>query len=405
MIKKLRLKFILLSMLALFVLLLAVTAGMNILNYNAVVSEADDMLALMAKNKGSFPNFGRDNRPRNMSPEAPFEARYFSVLLDGNDVVQHIDTGRIAAVDAEMAVDYAIQVASEGKSNGFMDGYRFVCSTEPVGTRITFLDCGRQLNAFNRFLYISIGIALSGYLLFFFVILYFSGRIIRPVAESYDKQKRFITDAGHEIKTPLTIINADADVLELDIGENEWLKDIQAQAKRLTGLTNDLVYLSRMEEARESAPIIEFPFSDVVTEAATPFRALAQTQGKSLTCEIQPMLTLKGNDRAIHQLVEILLDNALKYSPEGGVVRLAAGKQGKALLLSVYNTTESPVPKEKLELLFDRFYRIDTSRSSKAGGHGIGLSIAKAIAEAHNGKIHATTEDGHSLRITVTLPV
>ena len=164
--------------------------------------------------------------------------------------------------------------------------------------------------------------ALSGYLISFFIILFFSGKIVRPVAESHEKQKRFITDAGHEIKTPLTIIKADVDILEMELGENEWLSDIQKQANRLTSLTNDLVYLSRMEETNNSIQMIEFPLSDVVSETASSFQALAQTQGKLFQCNIQPMISFTGNEKALQQLTNILLDNALKYSPTGGTVSI-----------------------------------------------------------------------------------
>lgn len=405
MIRKLRIKFIALSMMALFILLSVIVASMNILNYNAVVAEADNMLSILANNSGAFPDFDENNRPHNMSPETPYESRYFSVLLGEKGDALQADTGRIKAVDTNQAINYATQVIAENKESGFVGEYRFVCHSEGLGTRITFLDCGRKLNAFQTFLLISTGMALVGYALFFFVILFFSGKIIRPVTESYEKQKRFITDAGHEIKTPLTIIKADVDVLEMEFGENEWLTDIQKQTKRLATLTNDLVYLSRMEEANDSMQMIEFPFSDVVSEAASSFQALAQTQGKVFQCKIQPMLSLTGNEKAIHQLVSILLDNALKYSPNNGTVSLVLERQNKTVQLSVFNTTENLIPKEKLNLLFERFYRIDPSRNSQTGGYGIGLSVAKAIVAAHNGRIQAKTEDGRSLQITVTLPI
>ena len=261
------------------------------------------------------------------------------------------------------------------------------------------------MDAFRSFLFASIAISLLGYIVVLLLIAFFSDRIVRPIAESYEKQKRFITDAGHELKTPLTIISADVDVLAMDLGENEGLEDIQKQTKRLTALTNELVFLSRLEEADSPLSLVEFPFSEAVSEAASSFQALAQTQNKDFQCHIQPMLSLKGDERAIQQLVNILLDNALKYSPEGGVVRLRAEKQNKTLLLSVGNTTEEPLSKEQLPLLFERFYRTDPSRSAQTGGYGIGLSVAKAIAEAHNGKIQARTEDGSFLLITISFPV
>lgn len=413
MIKKLRLKFVALSMAALFALLAGIIAGMNVINYNAVVSEADGTLSLLARNGGVFPDFegggGKGGLPPHMSPEAPYEARYFSVLLNEDGEVLQTDTGRIKAVDSEAAAAYANLVASRGEERGFVAHYRFLRTAEGTGARITFLDCGRQLDSFRTFLFASAGMGLAGYLLFFFVILFFSGKIIRPVAESYEKQKRFITDAGHEIKTPLTVIKADADVLEMDYGENEWLRDIQKQAVRLTALTNDLVSLSRMEEAKDALQRIEFPFSDVVEEAASSFQALAQTRGRPFRVNIQPMLSLTGDEKAIHQLVGILLDNALKYSPKNSAVSLTLERQGKNARLSVCNGTESLIPRERLPLLFERFYRMDPSRNSQTGGHGIGLSLAKAIVEAHGGRIQARSDNGPDgaprLTITASFPL
>ena len=315
------------------------------------------------------------------------------------------ETSRIVSVDTTQAIEYAKSLLSEGNRSGFADRFRFSVRTENNFTRITFLDCGRKLDAFQSFLLSSIGISLLGYLVVFALIAFFSNRIIRPISESYEKQKRFITDAGHEIKTPLTIINADADVLAIELGENEWLEDIQKQAKRLTALTNDLVMLSRMEEAENTMQMIEFPFSDVVSEAAASFQALAQTQGKDFQCRIQPMLTLRGNEKAIGQLVTILLDNALKYSPMNGTVSLTVEKQNRMLHLTVYNTTANEIKKESLPLLFDRFYRTDPSRNSQTGGYGIGLSVAQAIVTAHSGKIQASTDDGHSLQVTAISPL
>lgn len=436
MIGKLRRKFIILSMLALFFLLAIIVAGMNIVNYHFIVKEADSQLSMMSANRGVFPEFDdkfiRDrgdlpeeesddlwdndsadpfddddfrDLPRHLSPESPYEARYFSVLFKENGEISQTDTGRIKAVDSEQAILYARQVLVSNQPQGFIEHYRFLRCTEGENTRIIFLDCGQKLDSFSAFLEISGGMALLGYLIFFFVIYYFSGKIIRPAAESYEKQKRFITDAGHEIKTPLTIIQADADVLEMECGENEWLTDIQKQAKRLTALTNDLVYLARMEEAGDALMMIEFPLSDLVSETAASFQALALTQEKEFHCRIQPMISYQGNEKALQQLINLLLDNALKYSPPKGAISLTLEKQGRWIQLSIVNTTTLAIREAELALLFDRFYRTDTSRDSQTGGYGIGLSVAKAIVEAHNGKIQAKSEDPHSLQILVSLPI
>ena len=410
MIRKVKSKFILLSMVALLVLLAIIVTGMNLINFRAVVNDADDTLTLLSQNKGTFPEMGGEKKNgagsfRGMSPETPYESRYFSVLLTADEDVIQTDTSKIKAIDSDTAVEYAHQAIDSGKERGFVHDYRYIIKAENERIRLTFLDCGRKLNSFQVSLSASIIMAAAGYVIFFFVLLFFSGRIIRPITESYEKQKRFITDAGHEIKTPLTIIKADVDVLEMDCGENEWLDDIRKQTQRLASLTNDLVYLSRMEEAEDNMAMIQFPFSDVVSETAASFQALAQTQNKNFHCQVQPLLSLNGNEKAIRQLVNILLDNALKYSPAEGEVSLTAEKQGHQLRMTVYNSTTEPIQKDNLHLIFERFYRMDSSRSTQTGGYGIGLSVAKAIVSAHGGKISASSSDGKSLKISVTFPV
>lgn len=407
MIKRLKTKFIILSMTSLLILLLIIIAGMNLINYNSVCKDADEILSLISQNKGVFPaNDRRRNGrlPPGMSPELPYESRYFSVLLNEEGDVIHAETSRIISVDARTAVEYAKNIMDKNTNRGFIHDYRFVQSVEGNAMRVTFLDCGRQLNAFYHFLYISICMALAGFVLVFFIISFFAGKIIVPITESYEKQKRFITDAGHEIKTPLTIINANVDILEMDMGKNECLEDIQQQTKRLASLTNDLVYLARMEEHGASFPMIEFPVSEIMQEAAMPFKTLAKNQNKRFSCDVQPMLSMRGNDAAITQLISLLMDNAMKYSPEGGTISLNFMKQNRTLSLTVFNTTESYVDPADLKYVFDRFYRTDRSRNSETGGHGIGLSIAKAIVTAHGGKIHAHTDDGRSFCLTITFP-
>ena len=192
----------------------------------------------------------------------------------------------------------------------------------------------------------------------------------------------------------------------MEIGENESLEDIQKQTKRLTVLTNDLVYLARMEEERAPITKIDFPISEIVYDTAESFEALAQTSGKTLKLNIEPFLTLCGDGKAIAQLTSILMDNALKYSPENSTVVLNMARQGRYVLLTVTNRTVTPVDERALERIFDRFYRTDPSRNSETGGHGIGLSVAHAIVTAHGGKIEAATrEDGRIFEITASLPI
>ena len=406
MIKKLRTKFIGLSMLSLLLVLVAIMGSINLLNYRQTVEEADAILTVLEANNGVFPKpelFKKSDAIRPMSPETPYESRYFTVLLDTSGNVVAADTGKIAAVDTSTALEYAHSVLETSRTQGFVEDYRYRKQTTGTGTRVIFLDCGRSLSTFRSFLLTSCGISVLGLLAVLCLMLLFSKRIIKPVSESYKKQRRFITDAGHEIKTPLSIIDADVDVLEMDLGENEWLQDIQKQTGRLTELTNSLICLSRMEEDPSRFQMIDFPVSDVVSETVQSFQALAKSQSKTFTSQIQPMLSLHGDEKAIRQLLSILLDNALKYCGAEGAVSLSLERLGRTIRLCVFNTAES-VSQENLEHMFDRFYRADPSRSSKTGGYGIGLSIAEAIVAAHKGKITASSQDGHSLRISVTFP-
>lgn len=409
MIRKLKTKFIILSMTALFVLLAVIVAGMNIINYNSIIEEADSILSFLSQNKGAFPEMGGKHikkLPPNLSPETPYESRYFSVFYNEMNTVVNVDVSKITSVDKSTAVKYANDILCAKTNHGFTDEYRYTVNQDYNGTRITFLDCGRKLGSFHNFLISSIAMSMSGYTVVFFIIFIISGKIIKPIAESYEKQKRFITDASHEIKTPLTIISANADLLEMELGEdNESLADIKEQTKQLRSLTEDLVLLTRMEEAENNMPKIDFPISEVVLETANTFRALAISQKKNFICNIEPMLTLNGNDKAIRRLVSILLDNALKYSPSESTVEISLEKKNRTIFLSVFNTTETEVNSEKLQYVFDRFYRIEESRNSETGGHGIGLSVAKAIVTAHNGKISASTKDGKTFLITAIFPI
>ena len=406
MIRKRQIKFIVSSMTLLFVVLSTILLVLGFSSYYNVVNDADNVLKILSENKGRFPiegDKGMHGLPPDMSPEIPYETRYFSAVLHGETKeVIYVETGRIIAIDTSTALTYAKKAVHEDE-NGFMDNYRYMKYRENGIIRITFLDCGRKLDAMWNFIFTSAGVIFIGYLVVFILVTFFSQNIMRPINESYEKQKQFITDAGHEIKTPLTIIQADVDVLEMELGPNEWLDDIKKQAKRLAALTKDLVYLARMEEAEMSMQMVEFPLSDIVSEAAVSFQSLAQKQDVEFSCKIQPMLSWKGNEQSIHQLVTILLDNALKYCSKPGCVEISLEKENKGVRLSVLNTTEYSIPKENLELLFERFYRSDPSRNSETGGHGIGLSIAKAIVNAHNGKIQARAQDEKTLEMVVYL--
>lgn len=409
MIRKLRTRLVVVCMLSLLLVIAVILGVVLATSYQGVVSDADRVLALLAENEGEFPVLKEDFDwealgPRRQSQELGYEIRYFSVLLDETGAVVETDTGQIAAVDEETAVDYAVQILTQDTQAGFLKDYRYLISQEGTDTRVIFLDCGASMVAFRSTLFTSLWVAAVGLAAVLFLILLFSRRLVRPLILGYEKQKRFITDAGHEIKTPIAIIQADSEVLALESGENEWIQDIQHQIRRLSSLTNDLIYLSRMEEDQGRGKFLPLSLSQVVTETAQAFQTMAKSQNKSFTIDVQPGLAMEGEEKALGQLVSVLLDNALKYAPEGGEIALALARQGKYFRLTVENTAQG-ITKELLENLFDRFYRGDVSRDSSQGGYGIGLSIARAVVQAHRGKISAAAKGEDKLLIAVLLPM
>ncbi len=406
MIRKLRRRLILASMLAVFIVLATVIGLFHYVNYQRIVSDADSLLTLLSWNSGHFPKPSQDENGQAESNhplrETRRELQFFSAVLAEDGSISLYNVEKVPSIDEETAALYAQQCADSEKNRDFYKDYRYILYEEDGSRRIIFLDCERNLSAFRFVLLTSICLSAAGLLAVLLLVLLLSRRIVRPISASYEKQKRFITDAGHEMKTPVTIIHADTELLEMEYGQNEWLDDIRSQTRRLAALTNDLIFLARMEET-EKLQMIEFPISDLVAENASSFQSLAITQNKHFSMDIQPMLTYCGNEKSISQLVNLLLDNAVKYSSAEGDIHLTLSAQEKQLVMTVENTADG-ISEETLHNMFDRFYRADPSRNSTVMGYGIGLSTALAIVNAHRGKIDASAENGR-FRITVTLPM
>ncbi|MEZ3464312.1 MAG: HAMP domain-containing histidine kinase [Lachnospiraceae bacterium] len=435
MIRKLRVRFIILSTASLLLLLGIIVISSSVLTYRELVENADRVLAMLAENgvhplpelppeQVRFPRTDAEKRDkefmgpfgrRPLSPESMYEARFFAVVLSAEGQVLRVDTQRIVMVDETEAGDYGEAAYRKKGARGFIGEFRYQKLTGENSDSdhemcVLFLDCGRNLFTFKHSLMINCLISFLGLVAVFIVIVVISGKIVRPVSESYEKQKQFISVAGHEIRTPVTIIDADAELLAMEIGDgNEWLQDICKQTKRMAVLTDNLLTLSRMDEHRQQYTMIDFPISDVVEETVLSFQALAHSRNRNIMTEIAPMLSFHGDEGSVRQLVGILLDNAIKYIREqadGGCedILLKLGKKGRSLCLSVSNSSE-PVSEEQLKRFFERFYRTEQSRDSETGGYGLGLSIARSIVEAHRGKITASAPAAGTVRITVLLPM
>lgn len=420
--RRLRRKFILVAMGAVTVVLTLIIAGINIVNYSHVCKMADARLDYILAGKdgidwGDEPKAdlanGKDagdsqagvriRHFEGMTAESPFDTRYFTVTIAAGQVAD-VNTARIAAVGAKRAARIATELDSKGLTSGFSGNYRYTIAAQGEKTTYVFVDCSRELASFHSFLSASVAISCIGWLAVLAIVTVASGAVIRPMVESYSKQKRFITDASHEIKTPLAVIDAANEVQEIESGESEWTQSIHEQVARLTALTERLVFLARMDEGSAGFAMTSIDLSEAVDTAAAPFESVAVSRGKRLSTSIASGVRAHADAAAVAQVVELLLDNATRYASEDSVIELSlraisrgAGKGSAELVVS--NAVDE-LPEGDLDRLFDRFYRADVSRSSKTGGSGVGLSVVRAIAEAHGG---SATVSGHDHQIVFTV--
>jgi len=410
MLKKLRWRFIRIAMLSLLFVFAALLIGILLFGWLRIDRSADALLGLIARNGGELPAYAQiDSGKIAMPPyvefteETPYETRYFVVSCGSDDSITGVSVSQIASLSESEIRSYAAEVLHGGKSSGSYREYRYLAADSSGGKMLIFLNCERELSSLRSFAATSLLVALGAYLSVFVLVLFLSKNAIRPALESAERQKQFITDAGHELKTPLTIISTSADVLAADLTGNEWVENIRRQSVRMTKLVCDLVTLSKLDEAERPVLHETFSLSDAAWDVSAAFRTVAEAKGLHYFEQIDENLTFCGDSSAMEQLMNILLDNAVKYTDAGGWIRFRLQRFGKPVVLEVGNVCRLP---DELDLnrLFDRFYRTDPARSRQFGGFGIGLSVAKAITEAHGGTIRVTRgEDRESVFFTAIL--
>ena len=415
MIRRIKKKYITAIMIFVVIVISLIIAIINITNFVSVDDRANIRLDFIIETQGLEPPKNTDDSDETeadkaedddktdngiITEETPFDLRYFTVPFDSRKIIVGADVRRVAAVSHEEAVTLARRAYNKGISIGYMGDYKYRSISYDDGSELyVFLDASRELNAFRSFCTSSIIVSVCGIAVIFILLIILSNTILGPIIESYEKQRRFITDAGHELKTPLAIIEANTDVLELEYGEDEWTSSIKNQTHRLARLTENLVYLSKMEEADFVKKFETFDMSSSVMQVAESWRIVAESKGKKIDYSIKDDIMIKGSENDIMQLTSILLDNAVKYSDKEGNINLTLTDTALGIELSVKNTVEE-IEQGNLPKLFDRFYRRESSRNSKMGGSGIGLSSAKSIVQNHKGKISARSDDGKSLVIT-----
>lgn len=430
MIRKLQKKFISITAAALFVMILIVMVAVNSLFFYQTDRTLDSRLTqIMAQPMPDFPTeepfdaaFFPARRPFDAAVNFPadlpkgdgimprFEER-LNIRFDGC-LVYLDEAGDIKEIRQDRAEHYTeaelsevvAQIFSGGKERGWHQYYKFCVDTRmaPDGsteTVIGLINASSNLYSVFTMILISIIIGVLSFLLVLLIIILASKRAVKPIAESYTKQKQFVTDAGHELKTPLTVISANNELLRILYGESEWFDSIDKQVAKLNGLVQSLITLAKMDE--EQKPVFgPFNLSDAVYDTAKSFENLLHSKGKLITFDIEENITYLGDESKIRQVVSILMDNAVKYCDEKGkvAVHLKSDKQIRLQIINDYSAANE----DDLEKVFERFYRADKARTS-AGSYGLGLSIAKSIVELHKGEIRAKALENSRVMFEVIL--
>lgn len=334
------------------------------------------------------------------------EIRYFTVTLDESGNVLETNTERVSTADdeeaRELAREYGTSVSRFDRVVPYEEGYYCV---RVMKTDTGYYDIWLEVTSLMENLYATVLISFFGMILIdiaiFIFLWYYSKWAARPIVESINKQKQFITNAGHELKTPLAVISANTEVLELTYGENEWTKSTMHQVKRLSALVANLIQMARMEEDTDAVTLQEVQVSEIVDEVADSFKPVAGNQGKRLEKVVEPDLTLTTDKAMYTEIANILLDNAVKYCDDGGMVKIKLVKDKKKIRLMVSNDYKDGA-KVDYNRFFERFYRVDSSHNNnKKSGYGIGLSMAQSIVTMLKGEIKADYENGR-IRFTVS---
>ncbi len=407
MIPSLRRKFILIAMASLIGTMTILCTAIGIGNHFVTVNRVDKAISILYQTGGNFlppeKNFDPSDFNFQITPETPFETRYFIVELTAQKEIRAVNLDHIAALDRQTVVDTISQIINTGAGRGYVDHYRFgVFLDESGGSTVIVLDCFLQLQAANNMLRIMVIIFLVCILIVFVLLLVLSKRAIRPFVDNLERQRQFVTDASHELKTPLAILSADMGLLEDTYGEDKWLESAKSQITRLDRLIKNLVELARTEETIKEDTVELFSVSDIAQASADAFQPLAEADGKSLTVEIADGIFLKGVQDNFFRLFSILLDNAVKYCDPNGTIHLSVFMRGRNICISISNPCTG-VDTAQLSRYFDRFYRADSSRARSTGGYGIGLSTAKAIVTRHKGRISNHYADG-VITFTAVIP-
>ena len=401
--KTLKKRFIIFTMTAVSCLLLFIVLAINGLNWMMLERQSDKVMETLVDADGSFQKMDFKRPPPLSQPldmDRMRASRFFIVRSDRDGNIIDVNIDQISSIDNETAKEYALKVIKTGKSSGRVEDYKFAVKQLGSGRLAFFMDTSAQRESFYTVLFVSCAIAILCWLLLLILVSWLSGRVIHPVLLGMEKQKQFITNAGHEMKTPLAIIQSNNDTMALIHGENKYNVHIRNQTKRLNGLMSNLLTLARLDE-ETTLPTEKLNISELANELLPVYREDALLRELCFDAHIEQNIIISTNADSFRQMLTILLDNALKYTSEKGRISLSMVKNGKHIQLVTENSCDTSL-EPKPERLFERFYRGDFARTqaNESSGYGIGLSAARAICENFGGELWAEYPDSKTIRFT-----
>ena len=401
--KTLKRRFILFTMTAVTCLLLFIVLAINSLNWVMLERQSDMVLETLVAADGAFHKMDFDRPPpfsRPLDMDRMRASRFFIVRSDLSGNIIDVNIDQISAIDRETAKIYALDVLKADDTSGRVHGYKYAVKQLGPNKLTFFMDTSEQSESFRIVLFASAAIAVLCWAILLVIVILLSGKVIRPVLVGMEKQKQFITNAGHEMKTPLAIIQSNNDTMSLIHGENKYNVHIRNQTKRLNVLMTNLLTLAKLDE-EIPLPTETVNISDVASELLPAYTEDAQTRNLRFTVQIEPDLIIQTNKDSFRQMLTVLLDNAIKYTPDSGCVHVSLARDGRHIQIIEENTCDPSLEPDP-ERLFERFYRGDAARTQKkdSSGYGIGLSAARAICENFGGKLIAEYPSAETIRFT-----
>ncbi|MGI6743166.1 MAG: sensor histidine kinase [Eubacteriales bacterium] len=401
--KTLKRRFVFFTMTAVTCLLLFIVLAINGLNRMMLERQSDMILETLVDADGTFYKMDFTRPPpfsRPLDMDRMRSSRFFVVRSDAGGNIVDVNIDQISSIDWETAKNYALKVLKANKESGRVDGYKYAVKQLGSGKLTFFMDTSEQNESFYMILFVSAAIAVLCWVILLIIVILFSGKVIRPVIAGMEKQKQFITNAGHEMKTPLAIIQSNNDTMVLIHGENKYNANIRNQTKRLNVLMTNLLTLAKLDE-EIPLPTETVNISEVTNELLPVYIEGAQTRNLQFDVRIEPNMVIQTNKDSFRQILMILLDNALKYTPDSGYIYLSIMRDCRKIQIIEENSCD-PLIEPDPERLFERFYRGDSARTQtkESSGYGIGLSAARAVCENFGGKLTAEYPSAESIRFT-----